>query len=992
MEWLRAGTDPARVRLVSRSQASALALRGRVEAELGAAHAAVRVDTHEGLARWVLDQFGAMPAEPLILGAAGEWLAMSKALVQVPRLPLFRLKGMEEDPGAIDDALAILRAFKQALVGPGLLAQRLREAPPQFQELAVVAAAYQSVLDRASAWDQGDLASKALELLWGDRARLQGWADLLLVDEAEDLSPSQWFVLRELSQRLTPPHRLVLAGDPRESIPAFWGPSSRAFVEGFPGELRPEEWRLPDRTPGWLAAFPAAGAADARDNRPAPGSLEIWQAPDETEEAFAVAREVMRAHLAGLVAFSEVGIVVRSAGPQLAVLEDALRVIGVPYRLEQRGASGPAAVEVLQAWLGLLAQPDNPGRLRQALLRGPKAMRPGAFRLLESRAGRVDREPAWLFWRLSAGDPLPRGSDRGAEYELELLAAARRWRGLDPGLPGAAVRPVLWERFRDLCSRVELASGLAEAALREPEVATALAAFERELKALARLEAALGPGPPTLQRWLRLCELAAVRSATAAPSSPDGAEQVTLTTVSRAKGRHWRWLFVCGCVPGSFPAAPRVHGLLEPAETDDLLARIPELEDVLPTVADLREQEARTFLVAVTRGRERVICTWARRQGQAVGESSPFLAALRPQLPQPSRDPAAQVTLDDVDALLAIRTPDLASLPASAAALSESLQAWDPSSGAPVGRDQPWRLSATSLRDWLACPRKFLLSALRLHEAPSLSLTVGSQLHALLKFLYQERERWQSGGEDVLDVGRAWLVATAGPRIREELPNPLQRRLAQDWLLHLLGRWEERVVRPGAARVGEPIAAEVGFEYQIAGRSLQGRVDALWRQPQGSVELVDYKTSADKPGPKEMQRKLFGDAEQGPSDWQLAIYHIAARRGCLREQLGEDQPAVLANWYLALSERKAAPFPRAALAVGESAEPAKGQLSLEQLARLEAAVGLQVEQIARGRFPARPRNDAQTCRDSSRTPCPMRSCCDGDGSVGRELELEPPRP
>ena len=66
---------------------------------------------------------------------------------------------------------------------------------------------------------------------------------------------------------------------------------------------------------------------------------------------------------------------------------------------------------------------------------------------------------------------------------------------------------------------------------------------------------------------------------------------------------------------------------------------------------------------------------------------------------------------------------------------------------------------------------------------------------------------------------------------------------------------------------GEPVWLERKFDIRIGEHHVRGRVDRVDRLPDGSHELIDYKTG---------ERKSEADLE---SDLQLALYRLAAARG-----------------------------------------------------------------------------------------------------------------
>ncbi len=559
-----------------------------------------------------------------------------------------------DEPSCTSDALAMASAFKRALVGPGLLAGRLRGAPESVAELAVVAASYERVLVEMGSRDHSDTHTAAIDALFADRALLQGWADLLLVDEAEDLSPAQWYLLRELGGRLTHPRRLVMAGHWTESTPGFRGvsseSSSRPFEEYFPAEMSPAEWALPSALPNWAEQVAASlglestldPALDASTTQPPlleaafriGPTATVWAAADETEEALAVAGEIARAHLQGELQFGDVAILVRSASRQLAPIKAALKRFAIPYRsLAEPGWAGHPLVAVALNWLSVLCLPGDDGVLLTALASGPRAVSPGAIRVIRQEAGRRGQSLQRVFWewcRSEESSPLSGDASGAAEAAREQLRiAGRPWLALGPGDPGASHRELTWPQLRAILGQVEVAAGIATSALADLDQASVLSGFAKTAEAVGEVERRLGKAELTMGRWMAELQLA-VRHAgeEAAPAIVANRSEVSLLTFRQAKGRSWPRVFICGCTDGSIPAPPETGGLLDPDEVQELVRLVPELEDVFTLGDRQRDAEARLFWVALTRASAEVTCSWARRELGRAAERSPFVGAL----------------------------------------------------------------------------------------------------------------------------------------------------------------------------------------------------------------------------------------------------------------------------------------------------------------------------------------------------------------------------
>lgn len=1012
VEWLLGGGDPRRLVLVVRSRSGAALLQRRVEALLPGAHQAPQVLTHERLARSVLAALGRELDPAATLSRVGEWLAMREALRRArPSLP--RLGDLVAEPSCIDDALAVVSACKRALVGPGLLAQRLREAPVSLREMVVIAASYQTVLEEMGSLDPRDWHSLALTAL-EDPDAMRDWADVMLVDEAEDLSPAQWLLVRELGWRLRSPTRLVLAGHWTESAPGFRGVSSecssRPFEQYFPSEMGASDWVLPPALQGWSRAVaadlglePDEAVYQVRDEaeslaeaafRVAP-SAQVWQASDETTEALAVAREILTARLDGAMDFRDMAILVRSEGSQLVPIRAALSSLGIPYRLlHPANWAGHPLVAISLNWLRVLCDPDDERALLTALSVGPRAVSPAAIAVLRRTAGLSNRPLARVFWTAIRTDQVSAGD----QWD-ELRRAGQPWLRLHGGDPGLADRPQDWPQFRALLGELELAAGLAAMAVEDLEMAAVLAELARVAEATANAAGRLGRPALSLVDWLELLQLAVRHAGGEERNLESERSEVSVLTIRQAKGRTWPRVFVCGCVAGTIPAPTDAGGLLDAQEVDELVRLVPELEDVLSSGERQQDAESRLFLIGLTRATTQVTCSWARRYQRRSAERSPLLSTLIGAGCAETAAPQAElVTPGDVatELALAASAGDPGASPAplgrAAAELRRALVDWDPvavGAGRVVGQVS---ISATSVTKWLACPRQYLAQSLDLNRDTDITLTVGIQAHGLLQRLYQDKGDWEGRPGAFRAAAQQMLRDQVMPEVRAQEWDPLKVHFAQLWLEEMLARWERQIVVPGKDQVGEPIGQELSFELDRPGWRLRGKVDALWRHPDGGVELVDYKSSRSKVSDATLRAEIFGKPPDGPMQWQLPIYQLGARHGAFEEQLAGQLPSLVRNWYVGIDPgpKSSDPIPAAGFkVVSAEEEGASGILTERELDRIEIELNRMAESILVGRFPAQPRHASRTCRDQW-SGCPVAFWCDGEGTVGKRFPTPDP--
>ncbi|GAB0105969.1 ATP-dependent DNA helicase AdnB [Nocardia sp. JMUB6875] len=169
----------------------------------------------------------------------------------------------------------------------------------------------------------------------------------------------------------------------------------------------------------------------------------------------------------------------------------------------------------------------------------------------------------------------------------------------------------------------------------------------------------------------------------------------------------------------------------------------------------------------------------------------------------------------------------------------------------------PGQLAATSLVDLRADPAKLAARLRRpLPYPPSPYTRRGTAFHAWL-------QRW-FGGARLLGF--------------EELPGAAD---VTDTDADLLRLQEAFLASPWADR--NPVEVEISFETTLAGTVIRGRMDAVFRRPDGTWVVVDWKTGS------EPQR-----AEEDSVAIQLAVYRLAwARLEAART--GRPEEELLAN-------------------------------------------------------------------------------------------------
>ncbi len=235
------------------------------------------------------------------------------------------------------------------------------------------------------------------------------------------------------------------------------------------------------------------------------------------------------------------------------------------------------------------------------------------------------------------------------------------------------------------------------------------------------------------------------------------------------------------------------------------------------------------------------------------------------------------------------------------------------------------RLSYSSISTYERCPFQYYLAYVEKLEAPrSPALSFGSSLHAALERFHSGTSKAAPTLEDLLGwLDQGWESEGYADTEEEEAYKNRAREI--------LSRYFEAHATDPAV----PVALEQRFLLPMDGWELSGVMDRVDRHPNGSYEIIDYKTNSKLPPLFRLQ-----------SDIQLPIYQMAAMR-----VLG-IKPAKLTYHYLIPDQRYST---RA--------------FSSDELESLQARLQDVAKSIRRGEFDPRPNSLCGWC--DVRPHCPL---------------------
>jgi DNA helicase II / ATP-dependent DNA helicase PcrA len=809
-------------------------------------------------------------------------------------------------------------------------------------EFARLYADHDRLLSERGALDFGDLIVRAFRLLHECphvRERVARRFRHVLVDEYQDTNFAQGMLLRLLVEE----HRNVtVVGDDDQAIYRFRGASQKNLLD-FRREFPDAEVvRLERNYRSGRRILQAAGAVVAPSpdriekklTGASGGRVRFWRCASERAQAQAVAAEAEQLIAAG-VAPDEICVLVRSVKSEGAVLASALEERAVPART--RGAAAyfqRAEVRDVLAWLRALADPGDSGAVVRALSRPPVELRSvDVARLTQLARRRKLDMPSAVAAALEGPQLSEEGRDRARVF-LRLYRSAST--AFEDRRPDAFVLRLIEriglrrqqvfathadtvERLRNIAKLPELATAYMH---REPQ-ATARD-FTRYLAAVAesglREEEAVGtPSAPAVQVMTMhaakglefdhvfVVGLSAARMPGPFRPQPDGVPDELLKerlpaggAREAAEGEMRRLLHVAmtrarkglvlawpeAAAPGVTPRpspfyeeARAALGIEEEVFEEELFGPAEGLhstfrimrDELLDTVAQvggrLGEMRLDTYLdvdQAVSRYLEliKVAALIERaKEGQSLDAALPAVNEILVQCATPEQREILEQSA--LDAWLRDGERDPARRPATAQNGSEpSLDPFIPRRGRGL------MLSASDIDTYRICPLKYKFARVfRIPQEPTIHQRFGIVLHQVL-----ERFHSQGGGalSTLMELFEAsWRRSGFGDSDDEQQ----FRERAVEAL--------ERYWRQNQESDAEPVWFERSFAFRLGPHLLRGRVDRVDRRPDGSYELIDYKTGKSK------------TEEELHEDVQLSLYQMGARESWRLETSAQSYLYVL---------------------------------------------------------------------------------------------------
>jgi DNA helicase-2/ATP-dependent DNA helicase PcrA len=345
-----------------------------------------------------------------------------------------------------------------------------------------------------------------------------------------------------------------------------------------------------------------------------------------------------------------------------------------------------------------------------------------------------------------------------------------------------------------------------------------------------------------------------------ADADPSGGEAVHVLTVHKAKGLEFPIVYLVGMAQDRFPTRSRREAVALPEEL---------LRDGVADGDFHLAEERRLCYVGMTRAREALTLSWARDEGERPRRPSQFLLEAL-DAPAVASDVLRPSPMERIERL---RPP--AEAPASST----------PAERRPALVEQPLTLSYGQVNDYTECPARYRYAhQIRLPTPASHHLVVGKALHAAVQAYHRSQMDGAPLSREALqaELDRHWESTGFVTRAHEDARRASARAALDRF-------WGEQQAEPSPV-----IGVEQEFTFRFGPDRVRGRMDRVDRAPDGTVEVVDYKsgdvrdpTTAARRSRESLQLAIYAlgwEAEHGSPPDRLSLHFLESG------EIGESLP------------------------------------------------------------------------------------------------------
>ena len=595
-----------------------------------------------------------------------------------------------------------------------------------------------------------------------------------------------------------------------------------------------------------------------------------------SEEANFIAHQFRSAHLINGLPWSQMAVIVRSPGAQIAALQRAFAMNSIPVEIDASAlslADNPAIrpiITIAQIALGQLkltsSNWDQIEELLKSEFAGADAISIRQMRITLTRAqsgDQVKSSTELILEHLSAPSAdLPWEQLTSLKRINDLIKVAKKSLSIS-----SDISDLLWsiwsngknyegEVISQIWQQTALAGGV-RGGIADQNLDAVITLFEVARRFSERLPGA----KPSLFIDQLLGEKILSDSITA---TAQRGEVVQVMTVHSAKGLEWQYVALAGMQEGSWPNLKQRGSLLGSERLVEIfrhgISNAEQLDAI--SAAGLAEDEKRLLNVALTRASKQVFITAVAHEDNQPSRYFEKLAPEDIQVSQTQRSitqPALVAALrrmasyasDDDSKFAAKALKTLASNGVRAADPKNWVGITPPSTELPVvSENEQLRISPSSLESFTECGLKWMLEQSGGKDADSTAQVLGSAIHVIAAQLkdqpsltLDQLEAKLKGAWSLIDMNKGWI-------------KEYEYRRAALMLQKFYG-WH-------LSNKNELIGVEEKFEFKLGNAVVSGSIDRVELTSEGKYYIVDLKTGATPIS--------FEDAQ---SNKQLQSYQLA---------------------------------------------------------------------------------------------------------------------
>ncbi len=683
--------------------------------------------------------------------------------------------------------------------------------------------------------DPSELIILAAEKLESNQRLLDKYRKMfqvIYVDEFQESDRAQRKLLNLLSNQ-----ELVIFADPQSAVGRFRG----ADPENLLSDL--EQFGIKDKIT----------LQNKLRSDPAQQTVLL---SSTSEEANFIAHQFRSAHLIDGIAWSQMAVIVRSPGAQIAALQRAFAMNSIPVEIDATAlslADNPAIrpiITIAQIALGQLklttSNWDQIEELLKSEFAGADAISIRQMRIALTRAQSGDQVKS------STELILDCLTSPSADLPWEQLTSLKRINDLikvaKKSLSSSSdISDLLWsiwsngknyegEVISQIWQQTALAGGV-RGGIADQNLDAVITLFEVARRFSERLPGA----KPSLFIDQLLGEKILSDSITA---TAQRGEVVQVMTVHSAKGLEWQYVALAGMQEGSWPNLKQRGSLLGSERLVEIfrhgISNAEQLDAI--SAAGLAEDEKRLLNVALSRASQQLFITAVAHEDNQPSRYFEKLAPDDIQVSQTQRaitQPALVAALrrmasyaSDEDSMFAAKAlKTLASNGVRAADPKNWVGVTPPSTELPViGEAEQLRISPSSLESFTECGLKWMLEQSGGKDADSTAQVLGSAIHVIAAQLkdqpsltLDQLEAKLKGAWSLIDMNKGWI-------------KDYEYRRAALMLQKFYG-WH-------LSNKNKLIGVEEKFEFKLGNAVVSGSIDRVELTSEGKYYIVDLKTGA----------------------------------------------------------------------------------------------------------------------------------------------------